>query len=305
MNQSLPEISVVICTRNRKDSVVATLVTILANTHPHFEIILIDQSTNLDTEQSVARFHTDSRFRYFHSHTIGLGRARNIGIGLAQSEIVALTDDDCTVPANWLEVIAGIFEKHQRVSVVFCNVDPGPHDQSRGFIPAYRRQDSKLIRTMWGKCRARGIGAGIAVRRQAVFAFGGFDESLGAGAFFSSCEDGDIAVRALINGQWVYETHEVAVIHHGFRTWQEGKDLTQRDWVGIGAAYAKPLKCGHWNITIIICHEALVVGLWNPLSSILRLKKPQGFKRFYYFSRGFIKGMKTPVDCQHIKYKLQ
>jgi glycosyltransferase involved in cell wall biosynthesis len=298
-----PPVSVVICTCNRGDSVVATLETVLANTHPNFEVILVDQSDDQDTANAIKRFQSDRRLIYIYSDTKGVGRSKNIGISHARGEIVVFTDDDCTVPTTWLEIVAELFAQYPRVGVIFSNVVPAQYDDARGFIPAYMRKDSKLIRSFWDKCHARGMGAGISLRREMAFEIGGFDDFLGAGGDFRSCEDGDIAVRALINGWWVYETHEVAVVHHGFRTWLEGKSLTQRDWYGIGAAYSKPLKCGRWGISIVIFYEAVVKGVLEPLSNILYLKKPQGLKRFWYFWCGFMQGLRTPVDRQHMVFK--
>lgn len=295
-------ISAVVCTRNRGASAAATIASILANTHPNFEVILVDQSTNQTTEEAVSGFRTDPRFRYLRSATKGLGRARNIGLAQAQSAIVVFTDDDCTVPEDWLAVMDATFAAAPRVTVAFCNVAAAPHDTTKGFIPAYMRKDSKLVRTFWDKCRARGIGAGIAVRRKEALALGGFDEQLGAGAHFPSCEDGDLAMRALAQGQWVYETDQVAVLHYGFRTWEEGKELTKRDWIGIGAAYAKPLLCGHWGALVVVLYEAGVVGLLVPLLLLLQLRKPQGLRRLSYFGIGFWQGWCTPVDREKMLF---
>jgi GT2 family glycosyltransferase len=235
--------------------------------------------------------------------TKGLGRARNIGLRLARGEFVAFTDDDCSVPTNWLEVIESTFTRHPRVTVIFSNVVAGPHDETAGFIPAYKRRHSKMIRNFWGKCRARGIGASMAVRREATLSIGGFDEVLGVGGFFPSCEDADIAIRALAMGQWVYETAEVAVTHYGFRTWWEGKALGQRDWLGIGASYIKPLRAGHWGILIVILYEILIPCLLEPMKPMLRLRRPRGLGRMVAFLQGFMSGMRYPLDRQHITYQ--
>jgi len=105
------------------------------------------------------------------------------------------------------------------------------------------------------KNQARGIGAGMAARRAEAVTLGGFDEMLGPGAPFPACEDGDLAVRALLAGFQVYETAKTSVTHFGFRTWAEGRELSRRDWLGIGAAYVKPLKCGRWAFVSVPAHE--------------------------------------------------
>lgn len=303
MSQSKPKVSAIICTADRGDSVVATIQSLLENTYPSFEVLVIDQSDDDSTQQAVAPFKADPRFRYIRSDTKGSGRAHNIGLSHTNSDVVVYTDDDCTVPPNWIAAMAKVFERHPRVAVAFCNVDPAPHNADEGFIPIYVRHDSKLVRTMWDKCTARGIGAGMGVRREAVMAMGGFDNTLGPGGMFRACMDGDLAVRALLHNWWVYETHEVAVLHYGFRTWKQGKALTQRAWYGIGAAYAKPLKAGHWRMLPVVIYEAVIVGVLHPLSRLLRLKKPQGIKQIVYFSQGFFKGLMTPIDRKQMVYK--
>lgn len=291
-----PIISAVICTRNRGDSVVATLETVLANTHPNFEVILVDQSTNGETLQAISHFMEDQRLRYVPTPTSGLGRARNIGLAHARGSIIAFTDDDCTVPSTWLQAVEQIFDQNPHVGVVFCNVAAAPYDQALGFIPTYERRTSAIIHTIYGKWQARGIGAGIAVRQTMLDLVGTFDDHLGAGAMFSSCEDGDMAVRAVLNGWWIYETAETTIVHYGFRTWAEGKKLTKRDWYGIGAAYSKPIKRGRLGILVVIWYEAMVMGFLEPLIKLLRFQRPQGLRRVVYFFQGFMHGLHTPID---------
>ena len=304
MRQATSRATVMICTRDRGASVAATLESVLANTYPNFEVLLVDQSVNQDTEDTIARFRQDPHFRYIRTATQGKARALNLGLAQAEGEIVVLTDDDCTVPPNWLDVLTAIFARYPQVAVAFCNVVPGPHDSAAGFIPAYARQDSKLVRAMWQKFNARGIGAGMAIRRDAILAMGGFDECLGPGSVFLSCDDRDIPVRALLKGLWVYETPEAAVVHDGFRTWEQGKELSRRNWYGLGAAYAKPVRCGYWSVIPVVLYEAFAMALHEPLSSLLHFKRPRGFKRVLYFWRGFIHGLGTSVDCERIVYKV-
>jgi glycosyltransferase involved in cell wall biosynthesis len=296
LSSDIPLITALVCTRNRGGAAAATVASILASDHPNFEVVVVDQSTDDDTAEALAPLCADPRLRCLRSDTRGLGRARNVGLGHARSEVVAMTDDDCEAPADWLSVMAQAFAAHPNVAVAFCNVARAPHDQTAGFIPAYCRAGSVLLSDIRDKRAARGIGAGIAVRRPVVLALGGFDEMLGAGAAFPSCEDGDMAVRALLCGHEVYETDAVAVVHAGFRTWQEGRALSRRDWYGIGAAYAKPLKCGHWRFAAVLASEFGRFALWPPVADLLRGRRPRGLGRIGAFLRGFLRGWLTPVD---------
>jgi GT2 family glycosyltransferase len=295
-------ISAVICTRNRGDSAVEAVRSVLANTHVSFEVILVDQSEGKETEQATTRFLSDPRFRYIPTTTVGLGRARNIGLEHALAPIVAFTDDDCSVPENWLEVIERCFAEYSQVTVLFTNVVGTPHDGSAGFVPTYERNSSKVIRSFWSKCGARGIGASMAVRRDPILQIGGFDAMLGAGSQFSSAEDSDIALRAIALGHWVYETDRVAVLHDGYRTWVEGRALARRDWFGIGAAYVKPLRARHWGMILIVLYELIGSCFLEPLQPLLSLRRPRGLGRILAFSRGFYAGLRYPLDKKRIMY---
>ncbi len=295
-------VSAVVCTRNRGDSIVQTIESILANTYPRFELIVVDQSTDDRTAAAAAPFLADARLRYIRSDTRGVSTARNIGLAEARSEVVVFTDDDCEVPANWVEQMARIFCEYTRVAVAFCSVEAVGHDASKGFIPAYRCRGSLRLTSVVDKCRARGMGAGLAVRRTPVQAIGGFDELLGPGARFPDCEDGDLAVRALLFGHEVYETDAVAVLHYGFRTYAEGRALSRRNWLGIGAAYAKPLKSGHWRFAVVPLYELLVHAIGPPLRDAVHLKRPQGLARVINFLWGFAQGWRTPVDKETLLF---
>src|SRR5215475_13777314 len=74
-------ISAVICTRNRSDKIGNAVETVLSNTYPNFDLTIIDQSTNDETEALVSRIaERDGRVRYRRMSTSGLSRAYNLAI---------------------------------------------------------------------------------------------------------------------------------------------------------------------------------------------------------------------------------
>lgn len=297
-----PAISAVVCTRNRGALASATVESLLANTHPNFEVIVVDQSTNDVTQEAVSHFLHDQRLWYVRSPTIGQGRSRNIGLKMAGAPIVAYTDDDCLVPPNWLEVFDKLFREHPRVAVAYGNVFAAEYDRELGFVPEYFLTSDRLTRSLRRTPFTVGIGASMAVRRQTVLAFGGFDPALGPGGIFPSADDRDIAARALIKGWYVYETTEMAVLHDGFRTWDEGKALTERDWFALGGAWAKILKNGHLEILSFFIHDAFIAGFLRPLKSVFRLQRPRLVRCQFYFWRGFLKALRTPVDRRQLRF---
>ena len=72
------------------------------------------------------------------------------------------------------------------------------------------------------------------------------------------------------------QTPDAFVVHHGFRTWVQGSSLTRRDWYGIGAAYAKQLKCRNLAIVPVIAHEVFWFGLVKPVARFLPVTAATG-----------------------------
>lgn len=294
--------SAIICTRNRGRSVSAAVASILANTHPNFELVVVDQSTNDETAKALAEHFSDRRLRYIRSSTAGKGMALTVGMSESTGSVVALTDDDCVVPLDWLETFDAIFAKHRKVAVAFCVVEAAEHNPILGFVPDYIRSDERLSTTAHDSRRILGLGAGMAVRRSIVERLGGFDTLLGPGSTFPSCEDRDIAIRALLAGHHVYDTASTRVTHFGFRTWQEGRELTRRNFLAIGAAYSKFLRSGRFELMYIPVYEFVRFALWPPILDLLRLRQPQGMVRITAFVEGFLSGLRTPMDKATMKF---
>jgi len=288
--------SALVCTRNRGRLVSDTISSILSNTHPNFELVVVDQSSDGETGEALAQYCGDPRLKYLKSSTQGKGAALGVGLSETSGAVIAITDDDCIVPRRWLETFDQIFAEHPKVAVAFCSVEPAEHDPTQGFIPDFVRTSDRVLTTMHAARHVRGLGAGIAVRRCMVEKLGGFDPMLGPGSRFPDCDDRDIAVRALLARYHVYETAAVAVKHFGFRTWREGSQLTRRNFLGIGAAYSKLLRCGHAKLVYIPVYEFVRSALWPPLWDVLRLRQPHGIVRITAFIEGFMEGIRTPID---------
>lgn len=294
--------TVVVGTRDRGALVLSTIRSVLASAEADLELIVVDQSADDATADAVAGLGADPRLRYVRSSTVGVSRARNIGLRMAQHDVVLITDDDVEVTPMWVRRFTDAMTSDRRIGVGFCQVTAGPHDDALGFVPDHEVVESRMVRSLASKSRARGVGAGMAVRREAALALGGFDEQLGPGARLRSGEDRDLAARALVAGWWVCQTPSAEVIHHGFRTWWEGKGLARRDWYGIGAAYAKHLRTGRVAILPVIAHEVIYFGLLVPIVRTFRGERRVGLRRIGYFAEGLVAGLRTPIDRAKLVY---
>ena len=178
----------------------ATAISILASVGVTLELIIIDQSSGEETARHLGPLLRDERVRYVRTPSVGVSRGRNVGLRLATHPLVLLTDDDVEVDKLWALHFMNAMMKHDHAAVGFCRVDDGQHDARLGFVPDHVVEQEVLVTKLVSKARTRGIGAGMAVRRDMVLGFGGFDEVLGPGARLRSGEDRDLAARALGHG---------------------------------------------------------------------------------------------------------
>jgi glycosyltransferase involved in cell wall biosynthesis len=295
--------SALVCTRNRPESLLRTVRSLLRPDTEAFELIVIDQSDGPETAEAVGVFTADPRLRYVRSLAKGKGAALNEGLRLANGDVVVCTDDDCEAPAGWVSAMAGVMNSQPRAAVVFCNVTTTDYDRTAGYVPAYERRTDRRLSSLVDARHGLGLGAGMALRRDVVLAFGGFDETFGPGSRFRSGDDWDISLRALLGGWQVYDTASVSVLHHGFRTLAEGREHALRDWVAIGALCAKPIRAGRLSAVTLAGWLFVVEALWPPIRDLVQLRRPRGLSRIVGFSRGFVGGVLTPVDRKTLVFR--
>jgi glycosyltransferase involved in cell wall biosynthesis len=89
-----PTVSIVIPTYNRAGVIGKPIQSILNQTFQDFEIIVVDDCSNDDTEQMLASYN-DPRIRYIrHQTNSGAAIARNTGIDSSTGEYIAFLDSD-------------------------------------------------------------------------------------------------------------------------------------------------------------------------------------------------------------------
>lgn len=118
-----PNISVVVPTFNREESLIRCLGALLRLDYPenNYEIIIIDDCSTDNTEYACGDYLCSygQRIHYIkHCENLGAAAARNTGIRSAKGEYVAFLDDDCSPHGNWLKEIVQTFRRYPEAAAV-------------------------------------------------------------------------------------------------------------------------------------------------------------------------------------------
>ena len=155
-------VSVIVPTRNRPEHAAGCAASILA-TDGFTDLVFVDQSDGRATENALAKIN-DRRFRYVRTETRGVSNARNLGMELTDGEIVAFTDDDCRVRADWMERLLGVFAANPDVAVVCGRVEVPAEFQQRGWAESFHPR-TREWQGRYPPIGQWGITANLALRR--------------------------------------------------------------------------------------------------------------------------------------------
>ncbi len=240
--------SVIVCTRDRSESLRVALTSILASDREDFEVVVVDNAPATDATRTVVDELADPRLRYVLEPRAGLSRARNRGALEARGGLLAFTDDDVRVEPTWLGRLLNGFTRAPHVGCVTGLVVAAELETSSQAYFEYRISWSTLLETRFYDLAGHGsddpmypfragrfgTGASFAVDRETWFALGGVDPLLGAGTPAMGGEDLDLFLRVLLSGR-ALAVEPRAVVRHWHR-----RELEQlrRQMYGYGTGLA-------------------------------------------------------------------
>jgi len=115
----VPRVSVVIPTYNRAAMVCEAIDSVLVQTYPDFEVIVVDDGSTDGTEQVLRERYGDDRVRYFYQENQGRAVARNRGVRMSKGEYLLFLDSDDWLLPHALEVQVGFLDRRPEVDVVY------------------------------------------------------------------------------------------------------------------------------------------------------------------------------------------
>ena len=172
----MPQVSVVIPTRNRGEFLPAAINSVLMQRFSDFEVVVVDDGGARDSTAAVENC-SDPRVRLVrHQQRRGGAAARNTGIAATHSPYVAFLDDDDEWYPDKLRLQVELLQSRPaHVGVVYTGYDIVAGDKiCRQIVPV---QSGNLSAALLSENLVGGTSS-VMVRREFLAAAGGFDESL-------------------------------------------------------------------------------------------------------------------------------
>lgn len=178
---SFEPVSIIICARNEGYNLEKNLPVILEQDYPDYEVIVVNDRSEDDTEEILKRFATKyprlhvSEVRNEPMFTHGKKLALTLGIKAAENEWLLMTDADC-VPAgkNWLSLMQRNFTKGKDIVLGY-----GGYKKRKGLLNMLIRYETAFTAMQYMGMAAAGkpymgVGRNLAYRKSLFFSNKGF-----------------------------------------------------------------------------------------------------------------------------------
>lgn len=220
-----------VCTRDRPRMLRRALHSLMEQSIPPQEILVIDNAPSSDATMTLVREEFPD-VRYVREVEEGLDFARNRALSETTCDIVGFIDDDVVADRGWLAAAAGVFGHSDGAAVCTGRVEAlsletdGQRlfEANRGFshgdapicLPRDAGRQRKVFRKpMIAWSISVGVGCSFAVRREIALELGGFDVALDLGTVLPGGGDHDMIWRVLQAGYTVvYEPTMLAWHEH-------------------------------------------------------------------------------------------
>ncbi len=145
-------ISAIVPVYNTEKLVGRCIDSIIAQTYPNWELILVDDGSTDKSFSVLKEYETkDCRIKVIHQENAGPGLARNKGIQNASGDYIVFVDSDDVIKTNYFEKLS-----HETADVIFIDIDQVDEDfnvQSKEHMSNYQTlsKDDLLRSQMTGK----------------------------------------------------------------------------------------------------------------------------------------------------------
>lgn len=226
----LTSVTVVITTKNRPAYAAEAITSVIDQTEPAINIVVVDDGSELPIEQQLEMRLAEKCTFIRNESSFGVSAARNIGAKAASGDWVLFLDDDDWFSIDYIKELSKALKTVNNNTVHFCWPSRTLVDASSGSrteknapkpLTATEHPNLESLKSLMDTgC------SGTAFKVSTLTAVGGFDESL------TMSEDRDLSFRLLASG---YSGHPVAGarifvrIHDSERLSTNTKDNSQAE----------------------------------------------------------------------------
>lgn len=182
-----PSVSVIVACFNQRRFLGECLESLLAQTYPSVEIIVVDDGST-DGSQDLALTFGD-KLRLITQANSGPAAARNRGIRAAKGAVIAFCDADDTLQPDCLERRTALLTEQPSAGMVTGSVNYMDESGARLDIPVDEIDSPRPVPLDTAITRNWGATCGTVVRKEALERCGLFDP------MFRTCEDWELQVR--------------------------------------------------------------------------------------------------------------
>ncbi|MBO4316234.1 MAG: glycosyltransferase [Prevotella sp.] len=171
--------SIIVPVFNRPDEVDELLQSLVVQTIDDFEVIIVEDGSNVPCEEVCRKYEQKLHLRYFMKPNSGPGQSRNYGAERANGEYLLILDSDVVLPKDYLKAIEDKLNTHP------CEAFGGPDASHPSFSPVQKAISYSMTsffttggirggKAKLDKFYPRSFNMGI--RRDVYLALGGFSK---------------------------------------------------------------------------------------------------------------------------------
>jgi glycosyltransferase involved in cell wall biosynthesis len=233
-----PLVSVVIPVYNGARFLAQAIDSVLAQTYPAIEVVVVDDGSTDDSRDLIARY--GDRVVAVSQANGGVARARNAGIRASRGELVAFLDQDDWWRPEKIAAQVRVFQSDGAIGLVHTGV--GHYDEkAQAFVGRLNPHDTP--HELVGRCYERLLlgnsiyNATVMVRRAALDVVGHFDASIAG----NTVADYELWLRLAQRFALAYVPEELAVfrLHADQGTWKR-RDMLAAELRVVERALASP-----------------------------------------------------------------
>lgn len=197
------KVSMIVATLNREAELLKLLESIenLDYDKSKIEVIIVNQGDN-SLREKIFKFK-NLNLKYYKTNILGLSKNRNFGLNKATGQIICFPDDDCEFKKETLKEVVNIFQKNKNLNVILGKI---VDEKGNNCIRNWGKEKEKITKYNFYR---KTTSITMFLKNEKYY----FDEELGVGEKFGSCEDSDYIFRLLKLNKNIEYRPEVILYH--------------------------------------------------------------------------------------------